>query len=126
MRIYLSHPIRGKNQDSSPEYLFNNNLKARNMADKIRELGATVYCPAEHEEFVQLAHDAKFLSVEQILAIDCKIIDRCDVVIFYNHEEVFSNGMKVEYLHTVATNKPCYMFFQEFNEEELKAWLASL
>ncbi len=108
MKIYVSHPIRGIRENPSPAYITHNRLMAQifGAALRIRYPQHEFYVPAEHEEFVQAAYDNPYLSINQILDIDCKIIDVKDGVIFYNHERMFSGGMKTEHAYAINTNKP--------------------
>lgn len=54
-----------------------------------------LYVPAEHDEFVQIAFDKKYIDETQILDTDCEIIRRCNLVIAYG-DPLRSRGMKVE------------------------------
>lgn len=99
MKIYLSHAIMGvKGTNALEEYIQENLQKAINLAVMLRAVYPDVqfYVPAEHEDFVNRTYKKGYLTIDQILDIDCDIIATCDAVLFYNHEGVLSNGMKKE------------------------------
>ena len=43
-----------------------------------------LYVPADHEVFVHSAYKSGFITKEQITAINCKIIETCDLLILYD------------------------------------------
>ena len=114
MRYYLSHAIRGKaGPDASHDVQAKNCADAIRVADYLRSLfpKLKLYVPAENEVFVQIAYDIGHLTIDEILDIDCKIIDLQDGVLFYVPEDdELQGGCKIEYNHAVATNKPVCIF----------------
>ena len=114
MRYYLSHSIRGKyGKDATPSQMKENCDRVVLIAKFIRRTvpAAELYVPAEHEDFVSIAYRDKYLTEQQILEIDCKIIDNCDgVIVFCPPDDPINGGRKVEYDHAVATNKPVLIF----------------
>jgi nucleoside 2-deoxyribosyltransferase len=114
MRVYFSHAMRGKAGDgASDEIQLTNNEVALLLAKKLRKRlpGIEVYVPAESEPFVRAAFDAKYLTIVQILELDCKVIDGCDIVICYVPEgDELQGGRLVEFDHAIDTLKPvmCY------------------
>jgi nucleoside 2-deoxyribosyltransferase len=83
------------------------------VADRIRTLIPSIdlYVPAEHEDFVGIAYADKYLTRDQILEIDCKIIDKCDVVIiFCPVGDPIQGGRATEKEHAIATSKPVLEF----------------
>lgn len=114
MRVYLSHKIQGKAGASvSDDVMRRNLLDAIVVAEKLRELfpeKLEIYVPAENETFVNFAYKMGFLTVEQILEVDCKIIDCLDAVIVYDPEGDLQGGRLVEYKHACKTNKPVHVF----------------
>ena len=114
MRYYLSHSIRGKyGKNATPSQVKENCDRAIALADHIREAvpAAELYVPALHEDFVGIAYAGKYLTEQQILEIDCKIIDTLDGVIVYSPpDDIMCGGRTVEYEHAVATNKPVLIF----------------
>ncbi len=118
MKFYLSHSIQGKyGKDATPTQMKENCDAAISIADAIRATlkNATVeiYTPAEHEDFVGIAYRDEYLTIEQVLEIDCKIIDTCDgVIVYVTPDDPLNGGRLVEYCHAEKTNKPV-MIFQE-------------
>ncbi len=115
MRVYLSHSIRGpKGKDATNTDMKENCDRAILVGEFIRGCipDLDIYIPAEHENFVGLAYQLKYLTEEQILNVDCKIIDTCDIVIVFcpSDDSKVQGGRLVEYEHTVATGKPVYIF----------------
>lgn len=105
---YLSHWICGSNGKNATQIQMQENCqKAINMAYTLNLIfpELEIYCPGEHDEFVQHAYFDKLLTIDQILNIDCKIIDKRDLVIFYTPKltDSFSSGMQKELIE--ATEK---------------------
>ena len=95
IKIYLSHAIRGaKGPDATDADMQANNTAARRAASIIRqvlqplegwfECEIEVYCPADHDEFVMIAYRWGILTEEQILNVDCIIVERCQALIWYS------------------------------------------
>lgn len=124
MKIYLSHSIRGKHgADATPEQMKINCDRVMLVAAKIREAltGIDLYVPAEHEDFVSIAYRDDYLTEEQILDIDCKIIDGCDGVVVYTPvDDPIQGGRKIEFDHATATGKPVLVFI---HEREAISWI---
>jgi hypothetical protein len=121
MRIYLSHPIRGvKGKDATIQEMLENNQKAIEFGAKYRKtFPHKIYVPAEHDEFVIIAYQKGYLTEEQILDIDCEILQSCEGVVFYNHELVMSGGMNTEF--RCATNLKIPMaFISKWDEGTIK------
>ena len=114
MRYYLSHSIQGKyGRDATPSQMKANCDRVLLVAAKIREALPSIelYVPAEHEDFVATAYRDKYLTIGQILEIDCKIIDTLDgVIVFTPLDDPIQGGRLVEYDHAIATNKPVVVF----------------
>jgi len=92
-RIYISHPIRGDGRGTISE----NIRRALSVVTGLRLLAddrVDFYCPAEHDEPLQIAWRKGMLSVEQLLEIDYEIIKRCQALIFCNWER--SEGVEKE------------------------------
>jgi len=108
-RVYLSHFIRGKSgKNATPEEMKTNCDAALEWAAELRKKFPMIdfYVPAEHEDFVSLAYSRNMLTEDQILAIDCSIIDRCDAVIFNNIDGYMSRGMLIERNHASSRRIP--------------------
>lgn len=115
-RIYLSHCIRGKKglkatpkdmKKNCDEALYFANRVRAEIFDEARMNGwpdIELYVPAEHEDFIQKAYDKGFINEEQILDIDCEILNECDVLLAYG--EYMSRGMKVEIDYAFCNNIP--------------------
>ena len=114
MRFYLSHSIRGKAGANATGLEMKANCeKAILIANLIRNAipSIEIYCPGEHEDFVQLAFYRHYLTEKQILEIDCAIIDSCEGVIYYVPEgDELQGGRKVEYDYAYQTGMVVYMF----------------
>ncbi len=125
MRIYLSHKIQGSaGAGVSDDAQRRNLLDAIVIAEKLRELfpeKLEIYVPAENETFVNFAYKMGFMTVPQILEVDCKIIDCLDAVIVYVPEgDELQGGRLVEYKHAVKTYKPVVIFD---NIKGVSVWL---
>ncbi len=125
MRVYLSHKIQGKDGAGvSDEVMRRNLLDAIIVAEKLRALfpeKLEIYVPAENETFVNFAYKLGFLTVEQILEVDCKIIDCLDAVIVYVPEgDDLQGGRLIEYEHALETHKPVWVFS---DVENVAGWL---
>ena len=44
-----------------------------------------LHVPADHEWFVQLAYTSGVLTKEQILSINCRIIEECDLLVYFGN-----------------------------------------
>ena len=116
MKFYFSHPIRGKDGDKATDRTIQNNcLTAIAMAHSIRQkiIGLQLYVPGAHDVFVQLAYKNGYITEEQILTVDCQIIDRCDGVIIYAPDGDVYGGCLIEKKYAIATDKPVIVFATE-------------
>lgn len=100
IKFYLSHPIRGKKgKDATAEDMQKNNEAAIVVANYLRKnltASVSIHVPAEMEEFVLTAYYLGILTEQQILAVDCKIIESCDAVIIFAPEGIIGGGCKIE------------------------------
>ena len=100
-RVYFSHSIRGKLGPTCPiETQEKNCAAAIKIANRIRLACPEfdIYVPAEHEEFIQIAFNRKYLTENQILDIDCGIVSRCDAIIVYVPDgDELQGGRLIEY-----------------------------
>lgn len=115
MRIYFSHAIRGKAGNKATHTQMKENCdKAIKVANFIRKKirpNLNVYVPAESEPFVGIAFRNGYLNEREILEIDCKIIDTCEIVLIYVPEnDVLQGGRLVEYKYAYQTAKPICKF----------------
>lgn len=81
--------------------------------------GIVIYVPGTHETFIQIAYDKGYLTIEQILNVDCAIIDKCDAMLLYAPDDVIYGGCKVEMEHVIKTHKP-YIEFCCVEEAEVQ------
>lgn len=115
MKIYLSHSIRGpKGKDATHTDMKKNCERVIHVGKFIRREIPSIglHIPAEHEDFVLTAYEMGLLTEKQILDVDCKIIDKCDAVIFFLpfDDNKLQGGRLVEYNHAIKTNKPVCKF----------------
>lgn len=114
MRFYVSHSIRGaKGEAATPTDTKKNCDKIIQVCKIIQEALPSVdlYVPAEHEDFVSIVFYDGYLSEQQVLEIDCKIIDNCDGVIIYcPPDDPICGGRTIEREHAIATSKPVLIF----------------
>jgi len=113
IKFYLSHPIRGKKgKDATPDDMQKNNEAAIAVANYLRKyttIHIDIHVPAEMEEFVLTAYYLGILTEQQILAVDCKIIESCDAVIIYASGAYIGGGCKVELDYAIKHNKPVFI-----------------
>ncbi len=124
MRYYLSHKIRGNaGSNASHDVQAKNCAEAIRVADILRGLfpKLELYVPAENEVFVRVAYDIGHLTIDEILDIDCKIIDHQDGLLVYVPDgDKLQGGREVEYLHAVTTGKRVCIFH---TPEEAADWI---
>lgn len=113
MKFYFSHPIRGsKGKDATTDDMRKNNEAAIKVANYLRihtTASVNIHVPAEMEEFVLTAFYLGILTEQQILAVDCKIIEGCDAVIIYTPGTYIGGGCKVELDYAIRHNKPVFI-----------------
>lgn len=117
-RIYMSHQIRGPKGDAATAEDIANNIKiAKGVGTEIQAYAIDwekmdgfppihIYIPAEHDEFVQIAYINGYLTETQILACDCEIINRCQLLLIYG--DTLSRGMQIEERHAIENNIPIF------------------
>lgn len=99
MQIYLSHSIRGRFGAAATKEQMDFNCEAalrfgRWVRKEFPQID--IYIPAESEPFVGAAYWHEFLSEEQILRVDCEILNTCDGMIVFAPDNFISKGMSVE------------------------------
>jgi nucleoside 2-deoxyribosyltransferase len=114
MRVYCSHSIQGKYGAAATETQMKENCEAMLvLANQLRKAlpHMEFYVPAEHEDFVHLAYKTGRLTIDEILDIDCLIIDGCDaVIVLVPDGDELQGGRKVEYDHAVKKNIPVVVY----------------
>lgn len=114
MKVYCSHSIRGKYGKDATHTQMKENCDA--MLVLVKQLRKALpnmefYCPAEHEDFVQLAYDTDYLTEVEILEIDCMIINGCDaVIVLVPDGDELQGGRKIEYDHAIETGVPVVVY----------------
>lgn len=116
----MSHPVRGPLGDKATTQDMKRNCEyALEMADMIRSFIPTVtdlYVPAEHEAFVNRAWKFGYLTVDQILVIDCAIIQEYkDVLLVFAPFGPPVNGCSVEKICAEDNDIPV-IIFETFGE----------
>ncbi len=118
-RIYMSHSIRGSSgMDATKEEIGVNLKKYIHIGTEIQAYlidwekmdgfpKMDLYVPADHDEFVQIAYDKKYINEEQILDVDCTIINDCNLLIACG-DYTQSRGMVVEIQHAEERSVPIY------------------
>ncbi len=124
MRFYLSHSIRGKyGANATPTQMKEACDKAILIANVLRATfpSIEIYVPAEHEDFVNIAYHEGYLTEQQVLAVDCKIIDGCEgVIIYVPEDDPLQGGREIEYDYACSHGKPVMLFTEV--EQAIK-WL---
>lgn len=115
MRVYLSHKISGGDGNASFTDMKKNCDEAIKIGQQIRGCMSNsieLYIPAESEPFVGVAFKDGYLTIHEILDIDCKIIDTCDIVIIYVPDgDELQGGRLVEHDYAVTcADKLIYIF----------------
>ena len=114
MKFYLSHPIQGEAGDkATAEDMQTNNEAAIAIANYIRKHitpDIDIHVPAKMEKFVLAAYKMNMLTRDDILAVDCKIIEGCDAVLIYAPFGNVVSGCKVELDHAVRCHIPVFIF----------------
>jgi len=132
IKVYLSHFIRGpEGSEATPDV-----IKAN--CDKAKEWGKALwlyfgnnlklYVPAEHDEALLIAMKKNYLTVDQVLDIDCTIVRTCDVLLIAKWGAGFSEGMCREIDTAKRLGIPTRVF-TDVKEEDLRAlqiWLERL
>lgn len=118
-KIYLSHYIRGsKGINATKEDIETNIYKFISVGIEIKAYlidwekmdgfpKMELYVPADHDEFIQIAFDKKYINEEQILDVDCNIINKCNLLIACGNYTQ-SRGMKIEVQYAENNGIPIY------------------
>lgn len=112
IKVYISHSIRGiKAQDATHEDMVANNQRAIEFGTllKLKFPSVDFYVPGDHDEFVIIAYEQDLITEEQILDIDCMVIESRDIVLNYIHDQYISNGMLRENMYAQAAGKTIRM-----------------
>ena len=102
IEAYMCHHIRGPMGDKSTRKERDDNRADAVAVRKAVELtfpGLKVYCPGENDVWGEVAYVRRILTIQQILEIDCAIIDTMDCMLVYDKYGIPSNGMSTEINH---------------------------
>lgn len=108
---YFSHSIRGKKgAAATKEDMDANCMGAKRVASWLCEMvpDLELYVPAEHEDFVQIAYLEKILTEKQILDVDCKILEKRDLLIVLEIDGWRGGGIGVEIAHAKLHEIPIF------------------
>jgi hypothetical protein len=110
LTAYISHSIQGRyGTNATDKQMDANNRRAIKITKKLRkEFGDKIdfYLPAEHEGFVHRAFRMGLLSIDEILVIDCDIIQEKNILILYIPDSFISGGMIKEAHKARCLGKP--------------------
>jgi len=114
MKAYLSHQIRGpQGKDATDLDMVTNCTRAEAVGKFIKELmpKLDLHIPAEHEAFVNLAYQNKYLSEKQILDIDCQIISDCNLLFVFIQNDWIGGGTGIEIKFAQEHHIPIYFIY---------------
>lgn len=97
--VYVSHPIRGNAENPTPEQIWRNCQMGVDVGRVLSFWFSSVefYVPGEHDHFPQMAMSLGYLSVDDVIDIDCAILQACQAVVaVYPVGESPSAGMMEE------------------------------
>ena len=123
IRAYVSHAIQGKfGAAATTEQMEANNQKAIKFGKQLVEEFPCIdfYVPGYHDEFVLIAYKKNYLTIEQILDVDCVIVSRCNFLVVYSPNDYISKGMKKEIDHAVKSSIPIISAIDGSYEEYFK------
>ena len=129
---YLSHYIRGfAGDDATPETIEANCAKAVEWSKKLWVYFGSnleIYVPASMDLFPRIALEKNYLTVDQVLDVDCKIVSQCDVLLIANWGDYISEGMRRE-INTARQFRIPHRVFTDIKDVDLRAlelWLEQL
>ena len=67
-----------------------------------------LYVPADHELFIHRAYKDSLLTKEQIISINCKIIEECNLLINFGNGAAVGSNLVAELLHAQQEKIPIY------------------
>lgn len=132
--IYLSHPMRGK-KGNTTEGNADANYQNKNSAQAVENVlilrkgfpEVNWHCPGEGNIPVQTAYKLGYLSIDQILTMDCTIIEqRCSGTLVHRWEA--SVGADIEEDCSRRLNYPVLVFedsplISDINPKELRKFI---
>ena len=118
--MYLSHAIADGGTLNTEERA-ENRRKAYKFAGWLRDKFPQIrfFCPAEMEVFVAKALKGEYLTLDQVLNVDCEIIKECEGLIAYTPKGKTSKGMDIEIEFANANNVPVQnLYYADDMKEE--------
>ncbi len=135
IKAYMGHPIRGPLKDKATHAdMKASNEKAMVLAKGVRtymgvnypDADLELYVPAEHEDFVNRAFRNDMLTVQQILHIDCQIIEEefKDLLLVFAPFGPPVEGCSIELVHATKHGIPSIVFkdLEDF-KDKMEAYL---
>ena len=114
IRAYMAHPILGRLGDKATSKDIEYNIQKAIVASKVLEIcipELEIYCPGEMDEFPQVAlWDKKYITLEQLLDIDCTILAKRDLLLVFDWQNWVSNGMIEEIMFAKKHGIRMYFF----------------
>jgi len=110
---YFSHYIRGlKGKNATNAEMDENRADAIRVCNELRAFlpNWEIYCPAEVDEIVSTLYKSGAIGEKEILAADCQILGKRELVFAYCRNGKTSKGMDVELKHATQTNIPVIRF----------------
>lgn len=113
VKAYFSHTIRGPDGSAATEEDARRNCKeavevAKWLRESIPEL--EIYVPGEHEfPPVGILLHKGYITVEQILEVDCMIIDEQDLLVVLVKDGWMGGGIGIEMAHAKKNAKPIFL-----------------
>lgn len=129
IKLYLSHPVRGSfGSVATTNEQLSNSGKAKKVAFEIMTAipHLDLYVPGAAEDFVVLTFTKGLLTDEQIIEIDCEILEKRDGLLVYTFDK--STGVDKEIKKAKELGKPIYTF-TELNSrviEEIKVFVKEI
>ena len=116
IRVYVSHSIRGKKgKDATEEDQRHNVNLAVIFGQTLRRKFPRIdfYVPGDHEfPPVGMLLQKKYITVRQILDVDCGIVQQCAFVIAWSPDGYLSSGMKKEIEYAGENGIPVIMILK--------------
>jgi len=117
IRVYCSHYVRGPKGPKATDGDMRLNCKRaveHGLKLEATFSGVGFYVPGAVDEPIAIAYKEKYLTEQQILEIDCRVISTCQAVLLLIWGEHLSRGMQIEVDYAKAHNIPI------FRTDELK------
>ena len=123
IKAYVSHSIAGKYaEEATTKQKLANCDKAILFGKQLAKEFPNIdfYIPGKHEIFVIIALEKDYLTLEQVLDIDCSIVSQCNFIVVFSPDDYISKGMQIEIDHAVYSNIPVISAIDGSYEEYYK------